>query len=227
MTEACVQEKQGSYLFCDTDFVAAAASKRGGPLRISGAEDLRILSWKEVQDIVDEFESLNAYDRQIVKESILNLTGAGKEFEPRKVELKALGDEIEALKKQLDTQGPKLNDEARAALVKHDSKQKSLGRVEEDAQSDFGTQQNEIIQKILQKLIPVIDKYAKRMVLSLIMDGSKPWPEWPLVWASPSVDISRAVVDIYNANLGPPAASSTPRPSGTSSPNPETKPKRP
>jgi outer membrane protein len=151
-----------------------------------------------------------------------------KKFEPRKVELRALSDEIEALKKQLDTQGAKLNDEARAALVKQiDSKQKSFGRVEEDAQSDFGTQQNEIIQKILQKLIPVIDKYAKDNGLIFIMDGSKPWPEWPLVWASPSVDISKAVVDIYNANLGPPAASSTPRPSGTNSPNPETKPKRP
>jgi outer membrane protein len=151
-----------------------------------------------------------------------------KKFEPMKVELRALSDEIEALKKQLDTQGAKLNDEARAALVKQiDSKQKSFGRVEEDAQSDFGTQQNEIIQKILQKLIPVIDKYAKDNGLIFIMDGSKPWPEWPLVWASPSVDISKAVVDIYNANLGPPAASSTPRPSGTNSPNPETKPKRP
>jgi Skp family chaperone for outer membrane proteins len=151
-----------------------------------------------------------------------------KKFEPRTVELKALSDEIEALKKQLDTQGPKLNDEARAALVKQiDSKQKSFGRVEEDAQSDFGTQQNEIIQKILQKLIPVIDKYAKDNGLIFIMDGSKPWPEWPLVWASPSVDISKAVVDIYNASLGPPAASSTPRPSGTNRPNPETKPKRP
>jgi Skp family chaperone for outer membrane proteins len=151
-----------------------------------------------------------------------------KKFEPMKVELRALSDEIEALKKQLDTQGAKLNDEARAALVKQiDSKQKSFGRVEEDAQSDFGTQQNEIIEKILQKLIPVIDKYAKDNGLIFIMDGSKPWPEWPLVWASPSVDISKAVVDIYNANLGPPAASSTPRPSGTNSPNPETKPKRP
>ena len=151
-----------------------------------------------------------------------------KKFEPRKVELRALSDEIEALKKQLDTQGAKLNDEARAALVKQiDSKRKSFGRVEEDAQSDFGTQQNEIIQKILQKLIPVIDKYAKDNGLIFIMDGSKPWPEWPLVWASPSVDISKAVVDTYNANPGPEAASATPRPSGTNNPNPETKPKRP
>jgi hypothetical protein len=76
MTEACVQKKQGSYLFCDTDSLAVVASKRGGMLRIPGGEDLRILSWKEVQEIVDKFEALNPYDRQIVKKSILNLVDA-------------------------------------------------------------------------------------------------------------------------------------------------------
>ena len=72
MTEACVQEKKGSYLFCDTDSLAVVASKCGGPLRIPGSEGLRILSWDEVQDIVDRFESLNPYDRKIVEKSILN-----------------------------------------------------------------------------------------------------------------------------------------------------------
>jgi hypothetical protein len=76
MTEACVQEKKGSYLFCDTDSLAVVASKHGGPLRIPGSEGLRILSWKEVQGIVDKFESLNPYDRKIVKKSILNLVDA-------------------------------------------------------------------------------------------------------------------------------------------------------
>jgi len=67
-----------------------------------------------------------------------------KKFEPKRNELNTLSDEIDALKKQLDTQGTKLNDEARAALVKQiDSKQKSLGRAEEDAQTDFATQQGE------------------------------------------------------------------------------------
>ena len=76
MTEASVQKKQGSYLFCDTDSLAVVASKRGGMLRIPGGEDLRILSWKEVQGIVDKFEALNPYNRQIVKNSILNLVDA-------------------------------------------------------------------------------------------------------------------------------------------------------
>lgn len=155
------------------------------------------------------------------------LQALAKRFEPKKNELKTLSDDIDALKKQLDTQGPKLNDEARASLVKQiDGKQKSLGRAEEDAQADFAAQQNEIIQKILNKLIPIIDKYAGDNGLTFIIDGSKPWPEWPLVWGSPSADISKAVVDLYNVSSGVPSQpiSATPRPN---SPLPEIKPKRP
>jgi hypothetical protein len=76
MTEACVQEQRGSYLFCDTDSLAIVGSKRGGELRIPGSEGTRILSWDEVQAIVDKFAALNPYDRNIVKGSILNLVDA-------------------------------------------------------------------------------------------------------------------------------------------------------
>ena len=73
MAEACVQKKLGTYLFCDTDSLAIVATKRGGSLRIPGSRSIRILSWAEVQAIVDKFAALNPYDRKIVKGSILNL----------------------------------------------------------------------------------------------------------------------------------------------------------
>jgi hypothetical protein len=49
---------------------------RGGQLRIPGSKDTRILTWAEVQAIVDKFAALNPYDRKIVKGSILNLVDA-------------------------------------------------------------------------------------------------------------------------------------------------------
>jgi hypothetical protein len=76
MTEACVEEKKGTYLFCDTDSLAIVSSKMGGELAIPGSEGIRILSWKEVQPIVDRFASLNPYDPAAVKGSILNLVEA-------------------------------------------------------------------------------------------------------------------------------------------------------
>jgi len=76
MTEACVKEKRGTYLFCDTDSLEIVASRKGGVLRIPGSKGVRILSWAEVKAIVDQFAKLNPYDRKIVKGSILNLVDA-------------------------------------------------------------------------------------------------------------------------------------------------------
>jgi hypothetical protein len=76
MTEACVTEKRGTYLFCDTDSLAIVASKNGGQLRIAGGDGARILSHAEVRAIVDKFAALNPYNREIVKGSILNLVDA-------------------------------------------------------------------------------------------------------------------------------------------------------
>ncbi|PYX83907.1 MAG: hypothetical protein DMG70_08345 [Acidobacteria bacterium] len=140
----------------------------------------------------------------------------GKKFEPTRNELKSLNDEIDQLKKQLDAQGSKMNEEARAGLVRQiETKQKVLSRKQEDAQNDFVGQQNEIAQKILQKLGPVIDKYAKDNGLGLIIDISKPWPDGAVLWANQSVDITKPIVDLYNAQAGVPAAPSASRPSGT------------
>jgi len=76
MTEACVSQKNGTYLFCDTDSLAIVSSKNGGPLNIAGSDGLRILKWKEVSQIANRFSSLNPYDLNAVKGSILNLVDA-------------------------------------------------------------------------------------------------------------------------------------------------------
>jgi hypothetical protein len=76
MTEASVAEKEGAYLFCDTDSLAIVSSKDGGPLSNPGSESLRVLTWAEVRKIASRFSSLNPYDRKAVKGSILNLVDA-------------------------------------------------------------------------------------------------------------------------------------------------------
>ena len=73
MTEACVEEKRGTYLFCDTDSLAIVSSQEGGKLEIPGSEGVRILPWREVKDIANKFTALNPYDPTAVTGSILNL----------------------------------------------------------------------------------------------------------------------------------------------------------
>jgi DNA polymerase elongation subunit (family B) len=60
MIEACVKQKRGAYLFCDTDSLAIVSSENGGSLNIAGSEGVRILPWPEVQSIVDSFASLRS-----------------------------------------------------------------------------------------------------------------------------------------------------------------------
>ncbi len=76
MTEACVEEKKGTYLFCDTDSLAIVASKNGGTLRIPGSKGVQILTWTQAKAIANRFTALNPYNRKIVKKSILNLVNA-------------------------------------------------------------------------------------------------------------------------------------------------------
>ena len=129
-----------------------------------------------------------------------------KKLEPKQTELKGQNDEVESLKKQLNSQGEKLNDESRAMLVKQiEQKQKSLERSVQDARDDAQSQQNEIAQRILQKMGPMLVKYAAEQGYGVIIDTSNPWPNGPVLWAGPAVDITRSVVELYNAQSGVPA----------------------
>lgn len=152
-----------------------------------------------------------------------------KKLEPKQNELKGLNDELDGLKKQLNTQGDKMNDDARGKLVKQiEQKQKSLDRSVQDARDDAQAQQQEIANRILQKMAPIIVKYAGDNGFGLILDTSNQWPQGPVLWAGPSVDITKPIVDAYNLQSGvaaPPASAqrpASPRPAAPTAPKPTT-----
>jgi outer membrane protein len=135
--------------------------------------------------------------------------GLRKKLEPKQGELKSQSDELEGLQKQLQTQGDKLNEDARATLVKQiETKKKSFDRAMQDAQEDATNQQKEIFQRILQKMAPVIIKHAQENGFAMIMDTSNPWPQSPVLWYGEKGDITKDVVEAYNTQSGvpPPAA---------------------
>src|SRR6266852_743298 len=142
-----------------------------------------------------------------------------KKLEPKQNELKGQNDELEAMKKQLSTQGDKLNEDALAGLRKQiETKQKSFERSVQDAQEEAGNQQNDIAQRVLQKMAPMIVKYAQDNGFGMIVDTTKPWPQSPVLWYGEAVDITKPIVEAYNAQSGVPAPTSTgaaPKPSST------------
>jgi outer membrane protein len=129
-----------------------------------------------------------------------------KKFEPKQNELKGLSEEIENLKKQLNTQGEKMNEDAKAALVKQiETKQKSFDRTSQDAQEEFQSQQGEIGNRILTKMAPIIKKYVDDNGYGLVLDTSQPWPRGPVIVSGPSIDITQPIVEAYNVQSGVPA----------------------
>jgi outer membrane protein len=177
----------------------------------------------------------------ITKVGIINIQGAilasnegrrdlealDKKFDPKRTELQNLSKEIDDLKKQLNTQGDKMNEDARSNLVRNlETKQKNMQRASEDAQNEYQQQQNEIAQRILQKMAPVIDKFAKDNQYALLMDVSQPWPQGQVLWFGPNADVTKQVVDLYNVQSGvaaPAASGSSSKPtSGTTTPKPTT-----
>ena len=148
-----------------------------------------------------------------------------KKFEPKQNELKGSADEIDSLKKQLNAQQDKLNEESRDKLVKQiEAKQKVFVRSTQDAQEDFQGQQGEIGNKILTRMAPLIVKYASENGYGMILDTSQQWPRGPVIWYGPAVDITQPIVEAFNVQSGvaPPAAGSVaPKPvrPGTSPPS--------
>jgi hypothetical protein len=98
LLEKSVNRAGGTHAWADTDALAIVSSENGEPLRrFRGAEHVRVLSWKEVQQIVDRFESLNPYDHSAVPGSILNFVDANYEdSEPEHPRRQLLGYSIAA-----------------------------------------------------------------------------------------------------------------------------------
>jgi outer membrane protein len=131
-----------------------------------------------------------------------------KKLEPKQNELKSQKEELEGLQKQLDTQGAKLNEDAKATLVKQiETKKKAFERAAQDFQEEGGGQYQETFFRILQKMGPTIVKYAQDNGLVMIVDTSERyrWPQGQVMWTGESVDITKAVADAYNTSSGVPA----------------------
>ena len=143
-----------------------------------------------------------------------------KKYEPKRTQLKTLADEIDGLEKQLQAQGDKLSEAARASQAKTiDDKKKQAQRFAEDAQNDLTQEMNEVYNKIASKVYDVLASYAQQQGYTLVVDGSGSQQQAPVVlYASPSTDISKAIVDAYNLKSGVPAP--PPQPEAAPAPKP-------
>jgi outer membrane protein len=127
-----------------------------------------------------------------------------KQFAPKETELKSLQDQIETLTKQLQADGEKLSEPERQERARTiDNKQKQAQRLAQDDQSDDNTAVQDLLSKLAQKVGDVLTTYAKDHGYTLVFDRSEPQQGTPVVlWANPATDITKEVVEAYNAKSG-------------------------
>jgi len=154
-----------------------------------------------------------------IQEAIANTNEGKKEldalqqkFAPKQAELKTLNDDIDGLKKQLQAQGDKLSEDERGKRVKSiEEKQKRLQRDYEDAQNEFQQAEQEVVNRLGKKMLEVLEKYAKNNGYSVVLDVSN--PQTPVLWASQNTNITKDLVEAYNAEV--PVAGVAPKPAGS------------
>jgi outer membrane protein len=150
-----------------------------------------------------EFEQVAA----ATNEGQRDLQALQKKFEPKKDQLQALAQEVDTLKKQMQSAPATLSDSDRAAKLRTiDTKEKQLQRDGEDAQNSFNGELQETIGGVAKKLGPVVVKYVQDNGYTMLLNNSGQQGGLSVLWTQPgTTDISQAIVEAYNASSGVPA----------------------
>lgn len=122
-----------------------------------------------------------------------------KKYAPKKAEIDSLSKEVDTLKKQLQAAPATMTDEERSTKVKAiDAKEKDLNREAEDAQTAYNADLQQAYGKVAQKVSVTAKKYASDNGFTMLMDVSSQASN--IMWIGPNIDVTKAVVDAYNAS---------------------------
>jgi outer membrane protein len=139
-------------------------------------------------------------------------------YQPKKAALDSLAAEIDTLQKQIQAAPATMPEDERASRARTlDLKQKQYQRDGEDASNAYNADVQEAVGKVAQKLGPVVMKYVQQNGYTMLLDNNgQQQGGLTLMWA-PGTDISKEIVDAYNASSGvaapAPSAPSATRPS--------------
>jgi outer membrane protein len=133
-----------------------------------------------------------------------NFADLQKKFDPKRQHLRAVNEEVGTLTKQLQEQADKLTDTERATRAKAiEDKRKQLSRDAQEAESDYKSESQEVFRGLASKVYETLTAYAQQQGYTLVLDVSQ--QQNPVLYASESTNITKAVIDTYNVKSGVPA----------------------
>lgn len=114
----------------------------------------------------------------------------------KNTDIETMKKDLDQLRSQLEIQGSKLTEEARADLEERiAAKETDSQRFQEDTQSEIERQRMKITNQVGKKMLPIVDKLAKERGLTFVLYIN---PQIA-VWIDPSVVITEDVIKAYNA----------------------------
>ena len=118
-------------------------------------------------------------------------------FAPKRDEFTRKQAELQALRDQLRKGQATLSADARNNLNRAiEAKNREVERLGQDSQATLEQEEGALMQQLGDKLIAVIRDYATRNGYALVIDVSL--PNGPVLWASPSIDITNEIVRLYD-----------------------------
>ena len=145
-------------------------------------------------------------------------------FAPKKKDFDTRQAELAQLQDQYNKGGNLMSEDKRNQLARDiDEKKKRLERDTQDAQEELQGEQQRLLQSLGQRMMAVIEKYAKDNGYTMILDVSS--PNTPVLYASSGIDITGDIVALYDKNPspaggGPAATPGAPRTPGATTPKP-------
>lgn len=142
-------------------------------------------------------------------------TDMQKKWDPKRQQLKALSDEMDKLTKDLQTEGAKLSDAERATRTRTlEEKKKQFDRNQGNDQNDFQQEMQELYAGTASKVYDVLSNYCEKNGYTLVLDISS--QQTPVLYALPTTDVTKPVIEAYNLKSGVPAPPAPP--AGTPAP---------
>ncbi len=130
-------------------------------------------------------------------------------FAPKRKDIEGRQNEVNQLEEQMRKSGNLLSEEKRAQLARDiDEKKKRLNRDMQDAQEEFEGEQQRLLQGLGQRIMAVIEKYAKDNSYTMVLDVSN--PQTPVLYASSAIDITQDVISLYDKSSASGAPSTQP-----------------
>lgn len=149
------------------------------------------------------------------------------QFAPRQSELENMNKQIDDVRNRLRAGANTLSDEEKARLAREgDQLARSLQRKQQEFQDDTNEAQREVVDRIGNKMLQVIDRFSKENGYSLILDNSQ---SNIVLNFSPQIDITQEIIRLFDQTYPVKAAApaAQPRPAQPKPAQPKPAPPKP